>query len=315
MLLKDHVEQMMRTYTLDHPEVSFKSNKISTVIYQDGMMKMTIYYRSDAARFDVKIGTTQHGEYDALFREKLAYQRPTANPYSKSEYAFFVDPENILTVIERLLKSNTSPTQEQLDEYAAWLEQYNKTAKDSQTKKENLFVPLASQTGTIPEKSQGRVEASNEKGNQRIENKLDSIMSAIVSMHTDTKVVTKTVVETDKRFRVEKSKPGSPYLVVKDRALITGLIHSIKLFAIGSGDTTERYRVFFVNKDFEQISSVQEVDACAEKQYTCRFELNSSASEEKSTFLVVQGQGAASDEARQLIEIPISIEFSADFGF
>ena len=152
----------------------------------------------------------------------------------------------------------------------------------------------------------------------RLEKKLDSIIGAIATIYSEkssTAVTDVTVTEeTDRRFRIEATLGDAPVLMLKTRPAITGLIFTLKLCAVGIETSAERYQIFFANKNAEPMSEPQEIEAVAGEEYTCRFELRSSASEEKIVYLVVRSGNAAPDEVRQLIEIPVKIAFAADFG-
>lgn len=152
----------------------------------------------------------------------------------------------------------------------------------------------------------------------RLEKKLDSIIGAIATMYSGKSSAAETDVqvqaETDKRFRIESTQGNGPMLMLKTRPTITGLIFSLKLCAVGLETCTERYQLFFTNKESEPMSEPQEIEVVAGKEYLCRFELKSCASEEKGIYLAIRSVKATPDEVRQLIEIPVKIAFAADFG-
>ena len=62
------------------------------------------------------------------------------------------------------------------------------------------------------------------------------------------------------------------------------------------------------------MSETKIIHAVVGEEFSCRFELKSSASEKESVFLTVQSNKSAEDEVRQLIECPVKIAFAADFG-
>ncbi len=109
-------------------------------------------------------------------------------------------------------------------------------------------------------------------------------------------------------------KIDSPIVFVKGKTSITSLVFNLKLVAKGTGTVAERQRVFYVNSAGERISNTQEFELLAEEEYNFRAELQSSASEEERVFLVIQEINAKEDEVRQMIEFPVMIAFSADFG-
>ena len=102
--------------------------------------------------------------------------------------------------------------------------------------------------------------------------------------------------------------------MLRKPAPITGLIFTLRLSGVGIDDTSEQYQIFFANSSGEQLSEPQAIEAAGGREYNCRFELKSSASEEKTVYLAVQSINAAANEARQLIEFPVKIAFAADFG-
>ncbi len=131
-MLKDKVELFLNTYASNHPDVTVTVAKKSTGVYKNGIYQMYIYYRSDAIRVSVKPGTTQHGEYASLLRDHLVYQKDSVNPYEPNSFAFFVDENDIATVLQRLLESQTLPTNEQMAEFAAHAQQYKENMHQRQ---------------------------------------------------------------------------------------------------------------------------------------------------------------------------------------
>ena len=167
-----------------------------------------------------------------------------------------------------------------------------------------------------PERPQAPVRAP--EISSRLEKKLDSIIGAIATMYSEKSSATETAApaptEIDPRFRIEVTQGNAPVLMLKTRPAITGLIFTLKLCAVGLESSAERYQVFFASKNAESMSEPQDINAIAGEEYSCRFELKSSASEEKAVYLAVRSVNAAPDEVRQLIEIPVKIAFAADFG-
>ena len=159
---------------------------------------------------------------------------------------------------------------------------------------------------------------SGVRDNQRIEMKLDTLLSAITTMYSDKTPEQETKESQpealDKRYRIEAMHGNTNVLMLKGKPSITGLIFSIKLYALGLESIPEQCQVFFTSQAGEELSVPQEISVVAGEAYSCRFELKSSASEEKVVYLAVRSVNADPDEVRQLIEIPVKIAFAADFG-
>lgn len=145
--------------------------------------------------------------------------------------------------------------------------------------------------------------ASNKKADDssRLENKLDFLLGAIANMYPQNSPKADPLQSkpesVDKRFRLEPTSGVAPVLMLRKPTPIIGLIFAIKLIAVGPEDSTEQYRLFFTNKEYERISTSQTIDVIGGEEYTCRFELASSASEEDAVYLVVQGVNSAENEA------------------
>lgn len=314
-MLKDSVERYLTDYAGNQPDIKMKPAKTSTGIYKNGLLLMRIYYRLDAIRINIKPGTWQHGEYELLLREGLVYQKSSANPYGDDgTFSFFVDEKDIPLVLKRLIESKTPPTQELLTDYTLHRQQQEVDKETRDLKVEEFTTPQSSKQ---PD-GQDNVVAQASKGQYRIEKKLDSLIGAITAMRKESVIPVKTEPpkeeKTDNRYRIEITQGNTPFLFLKKKTTITGLILSIKLYAAGPDTNTEPYLAYFINTKGEQISNSQSFMPVANEEYNCRFELDSSASEEKQIYLVIKGENTAADEARQLIECPVSIAFSADFG-
>ena len=129
-LLKDNTEKFLESYISNHPDISLTVGKTSTGLYHNAVFLMRIYYRNDAIRIEVKPETNQYGEYEALVHDKLVYQKGSASPYATNNlYAFFVDKENIETVLIRLIESDSIPTEEQIADYTANSQRYKAEMK------------------------------------------------------------------------------------------------------------------------------------------------------------------------------------------
>ena len=102
--------------------------------------------------------------------------------------------------------------------------------------------------------------------------------------------------------------------MIQKPTIITGLIFNLKLSAVGSDNTSEQFKLFFANKQGQRLSNINTIQATASEEFNCRFELNSSVSEETSIFLVIKSSKSQPNEAKQLIEFIIKIAFAADFG-
>ena len=181
------------------------------------------------------------------------------------------------------------------------------------------FVPDASgSTGQRMVPARPVAPVRSPELSNRLEKKLDSLLGAIATMHAQqsAQVVSEEPKEiiADKRFRIEATDGSAPVLMLSRKPVITGLVFTLKLCAVGLGTDPEHYRVFFANENGEALSDAQEINAVAGEEYTCRFELRSSASEEETVFLAVQGISAEPDAVRQLIKFSVKIAFAADFG-
>lgn len=317
-MLKDELEKELSIYALDYPDISIAVRKTSTNIYKNGILIMWIYYRTNEIRIAIRPGTPQHLEYEALYKEDLVFQKASASPYGKGEFSFFVARDNIRNVINRLVKCTALPTEGYMADYYNQAKQYMRGGGDSQN--DRVLLPKeapALKQDNIPSERDAFVEKQRES-DHRIERKLDSLINTIGMLYSDQKkheepVVQKEIV-VDKRFYIEPTKSDAPVVFVKGKSIITSLVFTQKLITKGTGTDVERQRVFFVNSVGEKISNTKEFDLVAEKEYTFRVELQSAASEEEKVFLVVQGINAKEDEVRQMIEFPVKIAFSADFG-
>ena len=181
-------------------------------------------------------------------------------------------------------------------------------------------APIPAADGNLPLQNtpQQRAVIHHSEDNRRIEKKLDSLIGAIATMYsgksTAAELAKPPEEEQDRRLRLEPTQGNAPVLMLRKPAPITGLIFTLRLSGIGIDDTSEQYRLFFTNSIGEQLSETQVIEAAGGREYNCRFELKSSASEEKTIYLAVQSAKAAANEARQLIEFPVKIAFAADFG-
>ena len=101
--------------------------------------------------------------------------------------------------------------------------------------------------------------------------------------------------------------------MIQNPTIITWLIFNLKLSAVGSDNTSEQFKLFFTNKQGQQLSNINTIQATTGEEFKCRFELNPSVSEEDSILLTVQGNKSQANEARQLIECIVKIAFAADF--
>ena len=317
-MLKEELEKELSIYVLDRPDISIAIRKVNTNVYKNGIPIMWIYYRSNDIRISIKPGSAQHLEYEALYKEDLVFQRASANPYGKGEFSFFVARDNIMSVINRLVNCTTLPSEE-------FMAEYNKQANPNMRgnivdpKIRELFSPKTvdiKRDNTSPEKMV--YDKKQQESDHRIERKLDSLINTISILYSDQKQIEEPKVQeekvVDKRLHIEPMKIDSPIIFVKGKASITSLVFNLKLVTKGTGTVAERQRVFFVNSAGERISNTQEFELLAEEEYNFRAELQSSASEEERVFLVIQEINAKEDEVRQMIEFPVKIAFSADFG-
>ncbi len=132
-LLKEDVEQFLKSYADEHPEFTVNISKTGTGVNKSGIFQMSIYYRVDALRIEIKPGTTQHGEYESLLKEQLIYQRDSANPYSTAgRISFFIEERNMTCVLQRLLESQALPTDEQMTEFTTHAQQYKEYKQQRQ---------------------------------------------------------------------------------------------------------------------------------------------------------------------------------------
>lgn len=166
--------------------------------------------------------------------------------------------------------------------------------------------------------AQRSISTNAGKDNRRIEKKLDSLISAISAMSTkkgtSEDVKKETEIETDKRFRIEITNGTAIFLMLNSPLVITGLAFGVKLYAIGSDGSSDRFRIFFTTQEGNKLSEMQEIVVTVGGEYECRFELKTSASEEEAVFLAIQSISGKEDEVRQLIKCPVKIAFAADFG-
>lgn len=306
-LLKEEVEKLLVEYALRYPEITISAKKINTNVYKNDNLLMRIFYRTGEIRITIKSGTPQHGEYFALFEEQLVYQKNSANPYETGEmFSFFVAKNNIPVVIDRLLMSEKLPTDAQMTDFLV-------QSKQSQLSKKTA-IPLNEQASSDMSKNAAIAVASN----QKIEKKLDYLINAFSNTKLEKKPKEKPAIVSeeipDKRFRIEPTKPGAPYIISTNISIITGLIFTLKIHIHGNDSVSEQYKLFFANKNGEIMSQVKELSVCADSDLECTFELKSASSEETNLYLVVQGKNAKEDEVRQLIEFPVKIAFTADFG-
>ena len=189
-----------------------------------------------------------------------------------------------------------------------------------QTLTESTIAPDPNVEGNSSSHStpQQRVVIHHSEDNRRIEKKLDSLIGAIATMYSGKSTAAEPEKpqeeEQDRRLRLEPTQGNAPVLMLRKPAPITGLIFTLRLSGVGIDDTSEQYQIFFANSSGEQLSEPQAIEVAGGREYNCRFELKSSASEEKTVYLAVQSINAAANEARQLIEFPVKIAFAADFG-
>ena len=181
-----------------------------------------------------------------------------------------------------------------------------------------LSAPDVEGTSSSHSTPQQRIFIHHSEDNRRIEKKLDSLIGAIATMYSGKNTVAESEKpkeeEQDLRFRLEPMQGNTPLLVLRKPTSITGLIFTLRLYGVGLDDNSEQYRVFFTNSNSDQLSEAQVINVICGGEYNCRFELKSSASEEKTVYLAIQSLNAVANEARQLIEFPVKIAFSADFG-
>lgn len=82
------------------------NNKINTTVTCVNKTILTIYYRQDEIRINIKNDSILKNKYSLLETKKIVYQKETANPNStKGEYSFFVKKNNIKTALVNLLLS------------------------------------------------------------------------------------------------------------------------------------------------------------------------------------------------------------------
>ena len=328
--------------------VRIDSKDRHTALYYRDSIVASIYYRANAIRIEMRDTPAVHTLYEELLAESLVCQKPSANPYATpGKYAFFVNTEDEETVLlailiavqdGRLSANQASVAKKQEPEEIVTIE------ADSIHSYEDLISAVQSASNAEPAAESAREELESTKKTEaqvlpphespavtssqshvrrpedsgRLEKKLDSLIEVIANMYSSKGSTPSDEVsapeETDKRFRLESIQGNAPMLMLRKPTAITGLIFAVKLYAIGLEGSSEQSRVFVANGQGEQLSEAQLVDAMAGEEYNCRFELKSSASEEKAVYLVVQSVNAAANEARQLIECPVKIAFAADFG-
>ena len=187
----------------------------------------------------------------------------------------------------------------------------NRIAPDPIAKRSKL------QTDSEQQSARPNTVADHSEDNRRIEKKIDSLIGAFATMYAEKNIPIESNAqkkETDKKFHIEVTQWNAPVLMLKAKPAITGLILSLKICVVGVEANAECYRIFFATEKGELLSEPREINAIVGEEFNCRFELKSSASEEKKVFLAVQGINAAPEKVRQLIEFPVKIAFAADFG-
>ena len=438
---KQITERILSELTGSDDTIWFESHATQTSVYYRNAIFARIFYRADAIRVEMYDNPAVHALYDELQAESIAYQKPSADPYSTpGKYSFFVRMQDVEAALMAIMISvqdgnlipDTVQTRKSRPHVLPAAETESKTPRTMEDLKRlgydglrELFIQWCKDSGLAPsaymtfvsdcfylwrkedpaqfwlavesddtvmnsilyqslrKNSSGdadknapgyarairrfrafvsswlkgeTIAASNRNANavppatiqppvdlavtgrtaqpaypdrpqapvrtqeinSRLEKKLDSIIGDIATMYSKKSSTTGAAapapVETNPRFRIEATQGNTPVLMFKKRPAITGLIFTLKLCAVGVESSAERYQVFFANKNAEPMSEPQEIDAVAGEEYTCRFELKSSASEEKAVYLAVRSVNALPDEVRQLIEIPVKIAFAADFG-
>ena len=344
---KLRTENMLRELIADDRSMRIESKERHTTLYFQDKIVASIYYRADAVRIEMRDTPAVHALYEELRSESLAYQKPSAGPHAaQGKYTFFVSAENEETVFLAILiavqdrRLEAVPAAEKKPE----AEKPAPVEADSIHRTEN--PPAASAPPSVPQNTEepsreasGSIKqepkqtppppvprpyiappapARKAEDSGRIEKKLDSLLGVIANMYSGKAAVPGSEApekeEPDRRFRLEPAQSSAPVLILRKPAAITGLIFALKLCAVGVEGCSEPLRVFFANDRCEPLSGEQLIEVKAGEEYTCRFELKSSASEEKSIYLAVQSAKAAANEARQLIEFPVKIAFAADFG-
>lgn len=346
---KVSTETVLQDLIAHDSNVRIDSKDRHTALYYRDSIVASIYYRANAIRIEMRDTPAVHMLYEELLAESLAYQKPSANPYATpGKYAFFVNTEDEETVLLAILiavqdgrlSANQAPVAKKQEPEA-----FVTIEADSIHSYEDLLAAVQSASNAEPaaESAQEDLESSTKRtevqvlpphespavtnsqsharkpeDSGRLEKKLDSLIGVIANMYSSKGSTPSEEVsapeETDKRFRLEPIQGNAPMLMLRKPTAIIGLVFALKLYAIGLEGSSEQYRVFFANSQGEQLSEVQLVDVVAGEEYNCRFELKSSASEEKAVYLAVQSVNAAANEARQLIECPVKIAFAADFG-
>ena len=341
---KLRTENMLQELIADDSIMRIESKERHTALYFRDKIAASVSYLADAVRIEMRDTPAVHALYEELRSESLAYQKPSVDPYAApGKYAFFVSAENEETVFLAILiavkdgRLEAVPAAEKKPE----AEKPAPVETDSVHRAENPSTPpsVPQNTEEPSREASGPVKQEPEQtppppvprpyiaspaparkteDSGRLEKKLDSLLGVIATMYSGKVAVPGNEApekeEPDRRFRLEPTQVSAPVLILRKPAAITGLIFALKLCAVGVEGCSEPLRFFFANDRCEPLSGEQLIEVKSGEEYTCRFELKSSASEEKTVYLAVQSINAAANEARQLIAFPVKIAFAADFG-
>ena len=104
----------------------------------------------------------------------------------------------------------------------------------------------------------------------------------------------------------------------KPRIVITNLSFSLPFTAeyqlIEEGNSAD-YIAYFVNDDYENLSSIQQFEVKVGETTKVSFTLNSAASSLDHCFLVLRSAKDKVDEAQSIIRCQIKIAFQVEFDF
>ncbi len=309
--LKTKTEAVLHELTDKEKDFRLESKPTITVISYQGSVVAKIKYRVSSICVEMDDIPSVHTLYDELRIKSAAYEKSSADPYRwPGKYAFFVDEKDEVTAFMAII---AAAQEGRLNREILHSLPMRAAARDVEAER-NQSHPI----GEPQSMHQQRATVNHSEDNRRLEKKLDSLIGAIATMYSGKSTAAEPEKsqeeEQDRRFRLEPTQGNAPLLMLRKPTPITGLIFTLRLYGIGLDDNSERYRIFFTNGSGEQLSEPQVIEAAAGGEYNCRFELKSSASEEQTLYLAVQSISAVANEARQLIEFPVKIAFTADFG-
>lgn len=120
----------------------------------------------------------------------------------------------------------------------------------------------------------------------------------------------------DRRFRIAIQHRDAPELRLSQTpAPIRNLSFNLSFDCAGEKGQVGKYRLFFLNDEYEVVSNQLEFDAKSGMGINGHFTLASGMSKRKLCYLGIQDIRDAQDELQRLIPFDIQILFEADFDF